>query len=59
MLGTSGGLSSQTRLTVMDDLRRVDKQARDHHWKREVHKAEPGPVAFQALRAHVPHHKPH
>jgi hypothetical protein len=58
MFASLGGLEHGTRAMVIDDVKSLDRNV-SHHWKKEVRKAEPGPVAFQALRAHVPHHKPH
>lgn len=60
MLGTVGGLSSGTRMSVLDKLKLIDEDKAVHslHWKREVHKAGQGPAEFRGLRAHVPQHKP-
>ena len=59
MLGSLGGLPPGTRARLVDDLRLLDNNVSNHHWKKEVRQVGTGPAPFRELRAHVPHHQPH
>jgi hypothetical protein len=59
MLTAIGGLRPDFHAQAVSDLRSLDYHVHSHHWKAQVRKAGDGPPHLRALRAHVPHHKPH